>query len=151
MGHSYNAFMGIEYDRDSGKLQPLKPVVPPAVEARAMLAVGTVQMTAGEAELAVLRDFYTQILGMTCVEQTDTTLRLTLHRRDVLLTRPAADAPLPRGRAAFQITAFGAALQALEARRIKVDLTHMDSGLSRMAFVTDPAGNWLFLFETRPF
>lgn len=46
---------------------------------------------------------------------------------------------------------FGEAMIRLRGRKISYELLHTDSGLTRVAILRDPAGNWIHLLETRAF
>jgi hypothetical protein len=50
---------------------------------------------------------------------------------------------------AFLARDFSDVLLRLRERNIPCDLLHIDAGMTRLAVLRDPAGNWVQLVETR--
>jgi catechol-2,3-dioxygenase len=117
------------------------------VPVETLVTVGQITLTAGDAPRGLLKEFYTRILGLTFVEATQDFLRFRHHQREVVLT---LDREAP-GRAGLMIRNFGEAILRLRSRKLHFEVLHTDGGLTRVAIVRDPAGNWIHLLETRAF
>lgn len=136
--------MPIEHDPPSSPLPPLKKQAPPVVAPEALAAVGQVTLTAGDIPPRVLRQFYEHVLGVKFVEADIDGLRFEYHRRQIALLRQA-----PLGNAVFLVKDFSTLLMRLRERTIGYELIHGDAGMTRSAYLRDPANNIIQLVETR--
>jgi hypothetical protein len=129
------------------QLSPLKVPVPAMVPVETLVTIGKITLSAGDVPAGVLRNFYTQVLGLVFVGSGEGGLRFRHHQREIELSREQREP----GRAGLMIQGFGRALLRLQSAKIGYELMHTDSGLTRTAIVRDPAGNWIHLLETRAF
>jgi catechol 2,3-dioxygenase-like lactoylglutathione lyase family enzyme len=74
-------------------------------------------------------------------------LRFSHQRRTIVLARDGRDP----GHVAFLAKDFSDVLLRLGAQGIACELLHADAGMTRMAILRDPFGNWVHLVETRAF
>ena len=137
--------MPIEWEQSPAPLPPLKIPAPPAVPVEALLAVAEVRLAAGDVPPKILRQFYEGVLGLVFLDADGGGLRFSHQRRTIVLAREAR-AP---GHVAFLAKDFSDVLLRLRERNIACDLLHIDSGMTRLAVLRDPAGNWVQLVETR--
>ena len=121
----------------------------PPVDAQALLSIDTVTLPARDVPALTLRRFYAGILGLSYegpLEEGGLAFRQGL--RSIRLVRDgASDA---RGRLGLAVRRFDQALDTLHQQRVRYDLHRTDGGLSRWLLLRDPAGNWIYLYETRP-
>jgi hypothetical protein len=110
-----------------------------------LLAIGEVRLTAGEVPPGLLKRFYEHVLGLKFVAGDGDGLRFVHNRRQVLLAREGTS----YGVLGLQARDFGDVLVKLGEAGIPYELLHTDGGLTRMAMLRDPAGNWVHLVETR--
>jgi len=136
--------MPIEHDPPSSPLPPLKKQTPPIVSPEALAAVAQVTLAAGDIPPRVLRHFYERILGVKFLEADIDGLRFEYHRRQIALLRQAQP-----GHAVFLVKDFPTLLLRLRDHAIACELIHGDAGMTRLAFLRDPAGNIIQLVETR--
>ena len=141
----YRTAMPIEWEQPGEPLPPLKIQVPPVVPVEALLAVAEVHLAAGDVPPKILRQFYEGVLGLIFLEADGEALRFTHQRRRIVLTRATREP----GRVAFLAKDFSDVLLRLRERNIACELLHIDAGMTRMAVLRDPAGNWVQLVETR--
>jgi hypothetical protein len=128
-------------------LAPLQPKAPPLVPVEALLAVGEVTLAAGAVPRGVLREFYVHVLGLTFVWADGDVIQFSHDRRQIRLDRGHAEP----GRLGLLTRGFGAAVLRLRGRSVPFEILHTDGGLTRMAYLRDPAGNLIHLVETRRF
>jgi len=139
--------MPIEWEYPPAGLPPLKIPTPPVAPVEALLAVAEVRLSAGDIPPKLLRQFYEGLLGLQFVDADGGALRFSHQRRTIVLAR---DAHGP-GQVAFLVKDFSDVLLRLRDQGVALDLLHADAGMSRIAILRDPAGNWVQLVETRAF
>jgi hypothetical protein len=115
-----------------------------------MLSIATVNLPANDVPPAALKNFYVGLLGLTFDGPLpDGGLAFRHGPRQVRLLRDAS--PDFYRRLGLAVRRFDKALQSLRNARIRYELHHTDGGLSRWLLLNDPAENWIYLHETRPF
>lgn len=155
-------------------LKPRESLVSPVQ----ICAIDTVRLRAGDSPAQVLQQFYTGVLGLLPVAAGEDRLvyRLGLIRAELLRQAesfsalaitadtqpfqyharrrlPAAKRQQPArprviGQIGLIIRNFS---QAVEKIGPHCEILHGDTGLCRSALLQDPAGNCIYLLETRPF
>jgi hypothetical protein len=138
--------MPLEYDHSNG-LPPLRPERPPAVPVEALVAVSQVRLAASDVPPGILRQFYERVLGLKYLSGDGDGLLFAHGRRQVLLERGRNDA----GQIGLIVRFFDDSLIRLRGALVDYELLHTDGGLTRIALLRDPAGNWVQLVETRNF
>jgi len=142
----------MEMERESsGILGDLRGRAAPLAPVESMLAVNAVTLSAGAAPRATLRAFYERVLGMTLLQEQGQEpdadhVTFCYQQRQVTLDRKKTLA----GKVAFQVKGLGEALMRLRDNNMSFEMSHTDDGLTRMAILRDPVGNWVLLVETRP-
>jgi len=139
--------MGIEWEQSGSKLPPLKKVVVPVVKVEELTAIAEVRLAAGDVPWGIHRHFYIEVLGMKHAETGADVIVFTYQRRQVALTREMREP----GHAAFTVKEFDEMRMKMRDKHIAYELVHGESGMARMVYVRDPAGNWIHLMETRAF
>ncbi len=139
--------MAMEWEHPYTPLPPLKHEVPPVVSVEALIAVAQVRLLAGDAPPRILRQFYEGVLGLKFLETDAEGMHFAQQRRRILLA-PGIAAP---GQVGFLVKNFSDVMLRLRERNIGCEILHGDAGMTRMAFLRDPAGNWVQLVETRAF
>jgi len=139
--------MGIEWENTGSKLPPLKKIVVPVVRVEELAAVAEVRLSAADVPWGILRQFYLDVLGMKHVETGMDVIRFMYQRRQVALVRELAEP----GHAAFTVRDFDEMRMKMRDKHIAYEVMHGDSGMARMVYLRDPAGNWIHLMETRAF
>jgi hypothetical protein len=138
--------MPIEYDQ-SDDMPPLKHDRPPVVPVDALVAIAQVRLADAGVPAGILRQFYEHVLGLRFISSDAEGLRFAHARRHVLLERGRAEV----GQVALIVRLFDDALVRLRGALVSYELLHGDGGLTRVAILRDPAGNWVQLVETRSF
>ena len=139
--------MPIQWEQPRAPLAPLKIPSPPVAPVEALLAVAEVRLSGGDIPPKMLRQFYEGVLGLRFLDADGDGQRFSHQRRTIVLTRDGREP----GQVAFLAKDFSDILLRLREQGISLDLLHADAGMTRMATLRDPAGNWVQLVETRAF
>ena len=129
-------------------LQPLLKRPPALIPSETIVAVNTVLLSAGEVPPGILRRFYERVLGLDHLASDEPdTLRFKHLRREVMLSRQTKRI----GTLKLTLRHLEDVLPKLRVARIAYELLHTDDGLSTKALLREPAGNLVYLHESRRF
>ena len=132
---------------DEMRLPALTAKAPPAVPVEALVAIDEVHLMAGDVPRGAFREFYGEVLALMFVGADEERMCFSHQRRRVVLERGRGEP----GRLGLLLKNFSEAMVRLRDKGISYELLHTDAGLTRMAILRDPAGNWVHLVETRAF
>jgi hypothetical protein len=129
-------------------LKPLSHKHAPLAPAETVVAVNTVLLAAGDIPAGILRRFYERVLGLDHVASDEPdTLRFKHLRREILVSRQTQRL----GTVKLTIRNVNEILPKLRDAHLHYELLHPDDGLTTTILLRDPAGNLVYLHQTRPF
>jgi hypothetical protein len=129
-------------------LKPLAPKIAPLAPAETIVAVNTVVLAANDIPRGIFRRFYERVLGLDYIVSDDPdNIRFKHLRRELLLSRQHKS----QGTVKLRVRNIREVLPRLRDAHLPYELLHTDDGLNLTIMLRDPAGNWIYLQETRPF